>query len=91
MSNNQKKIESDLPGFYYDEEKKKYYRITPAHLSNPLHPEKIRRIEGHRESVKKKDDLIKLKTVSIPRKFDALEYATRIRFALHDDESMVLR
>lgn len=69
MSNNQRKIESDLPGFYYDSEKKKYYRITPAHSSNPLNPEKIRRIEGHRESVKTKDQLVGRKTVSIPSKF----------------------
>ncbi|XP_072172628.1 DDB1- and CUL4-associated factor 4-like [Diadema setosum] len=48
-----KKSPPDLPGFYYDEEKKRYFRILPGHNNvNAVTPETIRQKEAEKKRAK---------------------------------------
>lgn len=68
-------IESDVKGFYFDAEKKKYFRITSEGCSNPLHPHKIRKIESRRNYDKKQEELKRQNTLSMPRALHILQGA----------------
>ncbi|OQR68882.1 hypothetical protein BIW11_12622 [Tropilaelaps mercedesae] len=70
MATRQDDTRSELPGFYYDREKRKYYRITPGQPSNPLPPEKIQRIRGHEQAEQIREEIRKRNTLSLLKSFE---------------------
>lgn len=75
MTSRDKDVESDLPGFYYDRQKRKYFRITPGRASNPLPPEKIQRIKGHEQAEQIKEEIRKRNTMSFSSKYGSINRA----------------
>lgn len=56
----------ELPGFYYDAEKKRYFRLLPGHNNcNPLTKEKLQEKEREKQRNKMLAEDEKTKKVSI--------------------------